>query len=239
MKILGIDGSGLVASVALVEDDNLIGEYTTGYKKTHSQTLLPMLDALSGMVELDLDTLDAIAVAAGPGSFTGLRIASATAKGLGLSLGCPIVSVPTVDGLAYNMWGCRDLVCPIMDARRGQVYTGLYSFDDQGQLQVLEPQCAVDFKDIAAKINERGQAVTFLGDGVPVFAEVIQDLVRVPYRFAPAHMNRQHASSIATLGSIYFAKGQYETAAAHRPEYLRMSQAERERLEREGKKDAN
>ena len=239
MKILGIDGSGLVASVALVEDDNLIGEYTTGYKKTHSQTLLPMLDALSGMVELDLHTLDAIAVAAGPGSFTGLRIASATAKGLGLSLGCPIVSVPTVDGLAYNMWGCRDLVCPIMDARRGQVYTGLYSFDDQGQLQVLESQCAVDFKDIAAKINERGQAVTFLGDGVPVFAETIQDLLRVPYRFAPAHMNRQHASSIATLGSIYFAKGQYETAAAHRPEYLRMSQAERERLEREGKKDAN
>lgn len=239
MKILGIDGSGLVASVALVEDDNLIGEYTTGYKKTHSQTLLPMLDALSSMVELDLHTLDAIAVAAGPGSFTGLRIASATAKGLGLSLGCPIVSVPTVDGLAYNMWGCRDLVCPIMDARRGQVYTGLYSFDDQGQLQVLEPQCAVDFKDIATKINDRGQAVTFLGDGVPVFAEAIQDLLRVPYRFAPAHMNRQHASSIATLGSIYFAKGQYETAAAHRPEYLRMSQAERERLEREGKKDAN
>ena len=103
MKILGIDGSGLVASVAIVEDDNLVGEYTTGYKKTHSQTLLPMLDELSKMVELDLNTIDAIAVAAGPGSFTGLRIASATAKGLGLSLGCPIISVPTVDAIAFNL----------------------------------------------------------------------------------------------------------------------------------------
>ena len=114
MKILGIDGSGLVASVAIVEDDNLVGEYTTGYKKTHSQTLLPMLDELGKMVELDLNTIDAIAVAAGPGSFTGLRIASATAKGLGLSLGCPIISVPTVDALAFNLWGHETLICPIM-----------------------------------------------------------------------------------------------------------------------------
>ncbi len=239
MKILGIDGSGLVASVALVEDDNLVGEYTTGYKKTHSQTLLPMLDALSNMVELDLGTIDAIAVAAGPGSFTGLRIASATAKGLGLSLGCPIVSVPTVDGLAYNMWGNSGVICPIMDARRGQVYTGLYSFDAQGQLVTLQPQCAVDFSEIAAKINELGQAVTFLGDGVPVFTDRIKEEIAVPYRLAPAHLNRQHASSIAALGAVYFAQGKYETAAAHRPEYLRLSQAERERMEREGGKNAN
>ena len=86
MKILGLDSSGLVASVALVEDDQLVAEYTTNYKKTHSQTLLPMLDEITRMVELDLHTIDAIAVAAGPGSFTGLRIGSATAKGLGLDV---------------------------------------------------------------------------------------------------------------------------------------------------------
>ena len=235
MKILGIDGSGLVASVAVVEDDNLIGEYTTGYKKTHSPTLLPMLDALGSMIELDLNTIDAIAVAAGPGSFTGLRIASATAKGIGLSLGCPIISVPTVDAIAFNMWGNSGIICPIMDARRGQVYTGLYSFSEDGSFNVLREQCAVDFHDIAADINARGEAVTFLGDGVPVFKELIDEIITVPVRLAPAHLNRQHASSVATLGSIYYKNGECETAAEHRPEYLRLSQAERERLEKEGK----
>ncbi len=235
MKILGIDGSGLVASVAVVEDDNLIGEYTTGYKKTHSQTLLPMLDELGKMIELDLNTIDAIAVAAGPGSFTGLRIASATAKGLGLTLGCPLVSVPTVDAIAYNMWGSNGIVCPILDARRGQVYTGLYSFDDNGAFNIVREQCAVDFREIAEVINSRNELVTFLGDGVPVFRDVISDIIKVPYRFAPAHLNRQHASTVATLGLQYYLAGDCEPAADHRPEYLRLSQAERERLEKEGK----
>ena len=100
MKILGIDSSSLVASVAVVEDDNLLGEYTINYKKTHSQTLLPMIDEVARMIELDLTTLDAIAVSAGPGSFTGLRIGSATAKGLGMALDKIIIPVPTVDALA-------------------------------------------------------------------------------------------------------------------------------------------
>lgn len=236
MKILGIDGSGLVASVAVVEDDNLIAEYTTGYKKTHSQTLLPMLDEVKSMIELDLHSLDAIAVAAGPGSFTGLRIASATAKGLGLSLGCPIVSVPTVDALAFNLWGQSGVICPILDARRGQVYTGIYSFGEDGTFRVVREQCALDFHDISRVINELGEHVTFLGDGVPVFKDLIDEVIKVPYRFAPAHLNRQHASSVAALGEIYYKNGDCEPAADHRPEYLRLSQAERERLEKEGKK---
>lgn len=97
MKILGLDSSGLVASVAIVEDNDLKGEYTVNYKKTHSQTLLPMLDEVAKMIELDLNSIDAIAVSGGPGSFTGLRIGSATAKGLGLALGKPLIHIPTVD----------------------------------------------------------------------------------------------------------------------------------------------
>ena len=120
MKVLGLDSSGLVAGVALIQDDVLIAEYTTDYKKTHSQTLLPMLDELRRMVDLDLKSIDLIAVAAGPGSFTGLRIGSATAKGLGLALDIPLAAVPTVDALAYNLYGCEQLICPMMDARRGQ-----------------------------------------------------------------------------------------------------------------------
>ena len=96
MKILGLDSSGIVASVAVVQDDVLVAEYTVNYKKTHSQTLLPMLDEIVRMTELDLNTIDAIAIAAGPGSFTGLRIGSATAKGLGLALKKPLIAVPTV-----------------------------------------------------------------------------------------------------------------------------------------------
>ena len=95
MKILALDSSGLVASAAVVEDNVLIAEYTTDYKKTHSQTLLPMLDEIRQMIDLDLHTIDAIAISAGPGSFTGLRIGAATAKGLGLALHLPLVEVPT------------------------------------------------------------------------------------------------------------------------------------------------
>ena len=130
MKILGLDSSGIVASVAIVEDDVLIAEYTVNYKKTHSQTLLPMLDEIAKMTELDLNSIDAIVVAAGPGSFTGLRIGSATAKGLGLALKKPLIAIPTVEGLAYNLYDISGLICPIMDARRKQVYTGIYRFTD-------------------------------------------------------------------------------------------------------------
>ena len=127
MKLLALDSSGLVASAAIVDDNITIAEYTVNYKKTHSQTLLPMLDEIKRMTELDLHTIDAIAIAAGPGSFTGLRIGAATAKGLGLALEIPIIPVPTVDSLAYNLYGSDKLICPLMDARRNQVYTGLYT----------------------------------------------------------------------------------------------------------------
>ena len=105
MKILALDSSGLVASVAVVENDTLLAEYTVNYKKTHSQTLLPMLDEISNMTELDLSTIDAIAVAGGPGSFTGLRIGSATAKGLGLALEKPLISIPTTAAIAVQYMG--------------------------------------------------------------------------------------------------------------------------------------
>lgn len=232
MKILALDSSGLVASVAVVEDDNLLGEYTINYKKTHSQTLLPMLDEVVKMIELDLNTLDAIAVASGPGSFTGLRIGSATAKGLGFALDRPIVSVPTVDALAYNFWGLSDLICPLMDARRQQVYTGLYEFCEE-EMRTLLPQCAVGIAEIIEKVNDIGRSTIFLGDGVAVSNAYISEHCTAPYRFAPAHMNKQRAASVAALGSRFFAQGRMETAAEHKPDYLRLSQAERERLEKE------
>jgi len=235
MKILGIDSSGIVASTAVVEDDNLLGEYTVNYKKTHSQTLLPMIDEVVRMLELDLHTIDAIAIAGGPGSFTGLRIGSATAKGLGLALDKPLIQIPTVDGLAYNLAGSSAMACPLMDARRNQVYTGLYRFEDYRMYPVIE-QCAAGIDEIVDRVSAYGQAVTFLGDGAAVFAPYIEKHCQVPYTFAPAHLNKQRASAVAVLAMEYYRAGRVQTAAEHRPEYLRMPQAERERLKAQGSK---
>ncbi len=232
MKILALDSSGLVASVAIAQDETLLAEYTVNYKKTHSQTLLPMLDEIVRMTELDLDTVDYLAVAAGPGSFTGLRIGSATAKGLGLALNKPLISVPTLEGLAFNLAGADKRICPMMDARRSQVYTGIYQSEGEG-LNTILPQTAMGVEELAEKINDMGQPVIVLGDGVPVYEAVLKKTLRVPWEKAPLHLNRQRASSIAALAMVYAREGKQQTAREHRPQYLRMSQAERERLSKE------
>ncbi len=236
MKILGLDSSGLVASVAIVEDQELVAEYTTNYKKTHSQTLLPMLEELRKMVELDLETVDAVAIASGPGSFTGLRIGSATAKGLGLALGKPLVEVPTLEGLAWNLCGTDRVVCPLMDARRNQVYTAAYELRDEKEnfrLHALIPQRPVDIREMLDSLAQLGRPVIFLGDGVPVYRKEIQSRTDLQYTFAPAGNNRQRAASIAALGAVYYAEGKIVSAAEHRPEYLRQSQAEQEAKSRD------
>ena len=244
MKVLAIDSSGMTATVAVVEDTQTIAEYTVNFKKTHSQTLLPMIDTMGKMIELDLKSIDAIAVAGGPGSFTGLRIGSATAKGLGLALEKPLIHVPTVDGLAYNLYGCQDIICPIMDARRKQVYTGMYTFarrELEGSkqtelvLDVLEAQNASPIDELIDRLNIHGRPVVFLGDGVPVYQDVIREKMRVPFSFAPASANRQRAAVVGALGIQYYKEGKFETAMEHQPDYLRVSQAERERAEKERK----
>ncbi len=229
MKIIAIDSSSLVASVAIATEEAVIAEYSVNYKKTHSQTLLPMLDEIKTMTELDLSSVDAIAVTSGPGSFTGLRIGSSTAKGLALALGKPIVEVPTVDALAMNMWGSTDLVCPLMDARRNQVYTGFYEFDENDELSVIKERFAEDIEKVVGMLNDIGKSVTFLGDGVDVSKETIRRAMRIPFRFAPPHLSRQRAGSVAALAVKYYKEGRMVDSSAHKPEYLRMSQAERER----------
>ncbi len=244
MKVLAIESSGLTASVAVVEETRTVAEYTVDYKKIHSQTLLPMIDEVVRMTDLDLAEIDAIAVSGGPGSFTGLRIGSATAKGLGLALDKPLIHVPTVDGLAYQVYGCGDIICPIMDARRNQVYTGIYTFSARAGkkegirevdpvFQVLRMQMAIAVEDLIRRLNNYNRPVVFLGDGVPVYREMLSAGLKVPYSFAPSYMNRQRAAVVGALGIRYYKAGKYETAMEHQPEYLRQSQAERERAQRE------
>lgn len=232
MNILAIDSSGLVASIAILRDDTLAGEYTFNHKKTHSQTLLPMLDEVVKMLEFDINSVDAIAVAAGPGSFTGLRIGSATAKGLGLALNKPIISVSTLEGLAYNLYHVKGLICPIMDARRNQVYTAIYRFDADEMIEVLEPS-AISIDELKEKLSTIEEDVTFVGDGIPVFQEQLKESLGDRCYFAPPHLARQRAGAIACLGGRYMREGKIESAREHKPVYLRLSQAERELKEKQ------
>ena len=243
MKILAIEASGPVAGCALLEDGLLTADYNVQYKRKHSQSLVPMMDEMKRMLELDLQTVDAIAIAKGPGSFTGLRIGVATAKGAALAMDRPIIPVPTVDSIAYNLYGTDALICPLMDARRQQVYTGIYEWKRGDtdtaardlRFTVVRPQCVIPVSEIAEDLNARGRSVIFLGDGVPVSKDALAKLMKVPYSFAPAHLDRQRAAAVASLAwSYYLEQGRACMVSADdfRPEYLRLAQAEQEHSER-------
>ena len=239
MKILAIEASSLVCSTAILIDDIITAEYTINNKVTHSQTLLPMIDEICKMTDTDVSEFDAIAVSGGPGSFTGLRIGSATAKGLAYALNVPVVNVPTLEAMAYNFYGTDKVVCPIMDARRNQVYSGFYSFEwKDGEengfvFKIEKPQFVEDMHTVIRELNELGRPVMFLGDAVPIQKEAIRTELSVPFGFAPANCNRQHAGAVAVLALQYAKEGRLVKACEHKPEYLRLSQAERERMEKE------
>ena len=254
MKICAIDSSGLVAGVAVSENGICVAEYDIQYKVTHSQTLLPMLDEVCRRISLDLRDVDAYAVAAGPGSFTGLRIGIASVKGLTLVNDKPVVAIPTLEALAYNAYGTDRLICPIMDARREQVYTGIYSFDrfshnsSESVLRCILPQTAMSFEELCSRLNEFGKPVLFIGDGIPVFADSMSGLLKTEYENAPLHMNRQRAGSLAALADYYMRtapemiaetglEGVITDGLHLTPVYLRESQAERERKKSESDKD--
>ena len=231
MKLLAIDSSGMVASVAVLTEDKLIGEYTINNKKTHSQTLLPMIDEMMQMIGQDINEIDAIAIAAGPGSFTGLRIGAATAKGLALALDKPIISVPTMEAIASNIYGTEQLLCPIMDARNQQVFTGMYQYVD-GKFTTVMEQTVLSVEELCDKINGLKQDVMFLGDGVLVYQNYLEERVTVKKTFAPAHLMNQRASAVGMCGFRLYHDGKIENADSYVPEYLRLSQAEREMQER-------
>ncbi len=231
MKVLGIDSSGMTATVALIEDDKLIAEFTVNNKRTHSETLMPMIDKVLTASETDIRDVELLAIAAGPGSFTGLRIGAATVKGLGMSLDVPVAAIPTCEGLAMNLSGTDRLVCPLMDARRNQVYTGLYRVSGDMPEAVIE-QTACDISEIVDKVNEAGEKVIFLGDGAAIFKEYIESNIRVEFSFANANASLQRGASIASLGLLYQKAGKTVSVDEFTPVYLRPSQAERVREEK-------
>lgn len=228
MQILAIESAATTASAALWKDGLIAAEYTVDFQKTHSQTLLPMIDTIMTMVQAEKKELDAVAVSSGPGSFTGLRIGAATAKGICQALNIPLVPVPTLEGMAYQCFDAASYVCPIMDARRNQVYTALYQFAGGEFIEVLEPR-AEGIDRLAERLNEMEMPVLFLGDGVPVHQEYLKEQMQTPVLFAPAHMNRQRAGAVASRAAVLLAEGKGIDGADFAPEYLKPSQAERMR----------
>lgn len=238
MNIVAIDSSGLVATVAIMTEEKMVAEYTINNKKTHSQTLLPMLDEIVKASGLAKKEIDAVAISKGPGSFTGLRIGSATAKGLGLALDKPLIEVSTLMALAYNVWGAKDaVVCPIMDARRGEVYTALYEYTGEkyDTLSTIVEETAIPLTEMLQKLNETGKHVIFVGDAIPVYRNIIEQQMAVSFTFAPSHLSEQHAGSVGALALKLLFEGKTIPAAEHAPTYLRLSQAEREKQQADAK----
>lgn len=236
MNLLAIDASGVAGSVAYIRDGKLAGEYYICHKLTHSETIMPMLEHMKNLLDIDLESIDAIAVTSGPGSFTGLRIGVTTAKALALALNVPVVGIPTLDALAYNMTHTPYRICPIMDARRNQVYTAVYSWQEEGLARLTE-HLACDMDEHLTYLSQDEKPVIFLGDGVDVHKEKIIAVLGNRALFAPAYLNLQHASVLAEVACEAFKRGESVSAAEFVPIYLRKSQAERERDERLAKNE--
>lgn len=239
MKILAIESSGQTAGCAYLEDGVLKSEYYMNNRLTHSKTLLPMIEEMSKLSEVELSELDAVAVSAGPGSFTGLRIGAATAKGLTLALNIPVVKVSSLKGLAALIPAADALICPIMDARRGEVYCAAYKCVYDGNSFDLQPVIAdsampIDiFTEKVEKILSEQNTVSavFTGDGVPVHKTLISEKLAGRVQFAPEGLSRQRAMTIAMLGAYEFEKGNTVSSDDFVPEYLRRPLAEKEKEE--------
>lgn len=224
MKILAIDTSALTATAAILSEDMLIGEISTTTKLTHSQTIMPMIDELLKKVSLDITDIDLFACSEGPGSFTGLRIGIGTIKGLAYGLGKPVVGVSTLEALAHNIDVTDLVICPIMDARRGQVYNGLYRYNNNKLVCIAEPR-ALSIEELCQEISER---TIFVGDGVNVHKEKIKELIGDKAVFASPQNLLQRAGSVAYAALSKKSVSAEDLTAV----YLRKPQAEREREER-------
>lgn len=226
MKILAVDTSGMTASVAIAEDEKTIAQFSMNHKRTHSEKLLPMIDHMLKTALWDMAEIDLFVVAKGPGSFTGLRIGIATVKALAHAGNKPVVAVSTLDSLAENCFvQDQTLVCPILDARRSQVYCAVY-----GNEEKIRNDCAIPLAELLAFLN--GRKTLFLGDGVDVHRETIQKELGENALFQPEQFRYQNAASLARVGIKAFRDGASLPYYQVEPSYLRVSQAERERAEK-------
>ena len=235
MKILSLDTSATVASVAIAEDSTPLAQYTLNAKNTHSETLLPMIEASLKTLSLKPCGIDLFALSAGPGSFTGVRIGAATVKGLAFASSKPCVEVSTLEALAQNLIIVKGLICPVMNARRSQVYTALFR-SDGNTLTRLMPDSALSIEELDELLSQYGEAVFLVGDGYDICE---QGFNKTELSYVPEPMRLQSALSVAAIALKKYENGESCTDSALSVNYLRPSQAERERAEREAASKSN
>jgi len=236
MRILGIETSTMTGSVALMDEERLIAEYTLRLprqskerrvgvfarlrRETHTSRLMPTIDRILKDASFAIKDLDGIAVSLGPGSFTGLRIGIATAKGLAQGLDIPVVGIPTLDGLAFQLFNCKDLVSPILDARKGEVYCALYKNGKRlTKYMACEPGGLL--KKIELRVKGQGLRVIFLGDGVEIYGDLIERRLGRKAVFSPKTRRLPSAASIAELGLKRLRRGKKSELLTLKPIYVR------------------
>lgn len=225
MKILALDSSGPNCSVSLVEDEKVIANFNLNNGITHSETLVPLIDELFKFSKMSINEVDAFACSIGPGSFTGLRIGIATIKGFALSLNKPVISVPTLLSLAYNVPYFDGIVCTVLDARNDNVYSAL--FNVKGKPEMIGDYITDTIDTLISELKKYNSNILFVGDGSISFKERFENEFKERAFFMPSHLNEQTALSVAKAAYDKAILNDYDSVDAMHPLYLRKSQAER------------
>ena len=226
MKILAIESASVTASCALSNDDAVLGEYTLSHKKTHSEKLMPLIEKMLLDLEIEIGEVDAVAISEGPGSYTGLRIGAAIGKSLAFALNLPIANVPTMKSLASNIYNENKLIVPVMDAKSGRIYTGIYRCENRMLVDVKE-QFPCNIEELIDVLNGYEEQVFLIGDGSVNYRNKFEDMLKIKPVFSPSHFNYLKASSLCFLAYEMAKKEQMIKASEFAPKYLRLSQAER------------
>ena len=231
MKILSLDTSAKVLSLAICEDERLIGQTTLNTGNTHSETILVVLDELLSKSGLTVGDIDLFACSSGPGSFTGVRIGVSFVKGLAFGSSKPCAGVSTLEAIAYNLKDCRGIICPVMDARREQLYNALFRSDGK-TLKKLCPDRLISAKDLEAELAKYNKDIYFCGDGYDIAMNQIEHPKK---RNINRSLTYQSAYSVAQIALEKYNKDECFGDASLTPTYLRASQAERELKEKKEK----
>jgi tRNA threonylcarbamoyladenosine biosynthesis protein TsaB len=225
LKILSVETSAVSASAAICDGDVILGEFFNNTRQTHSQTLMPMVQALLSICKISINEIDIFAVSAGPGSFTGVRIGVSAVKGMAMVHSKPCVAVSTLEAIANNLNGQNCIACTVMDARCNQVYNALFDITESSISRLTEDR-ALTINDLKKEIEICKKNIILVGDGAELCYNNMQEMHNI--FLAPEHLMYQHASAVGLLGAEYFKSGKALQASELLPFYLRLPQAERE-----------
>ncbi|MBW1742840.1 MAG: tRNA (adenosine(37)-N6)-threonylcarbamoyltransferase complex dimerization subunit type 1 TsaB [Deltaproteobacteria bacterium] len=223
MIILAVDTSTQTGGVAVLNDDTVLAEVAVTSKQTHAKRLVSAIDATLGMTDHTIADCEGFAVTTGPGSFTGLRIGISTAKGLGFATKKPVAGVSTLDALAYQFPLFPHLICPVLDARKGQIYTALYESTGHMKWKRVIQDCAVEPAEWLKQIHD---PCLFVGDGTVEYGKLIREILGDIAYFAPGYLNRVRASVVGYIGMQQILDGETADIDHLVPHYIRKSDAE-------------